>query len=97
MFMYIYIFVFVCLCPLFTFYFCVFLFMFIYVSSIRLLVISFSICTICGIDKQQDDYEFLNEADSFKYELIQHQDSLINYQRTMIDELANQEALLFFQ
>ena len=65
------------------------IFMFIYVSAIRLLAICLSICTICGIDKQHDDYEFLNKADSFKYELIQHQDSLINYQRTMIDELAN--------
>ena len=65
------------------------IFTFIYVSAIRLLAICLSICTICGIDKQQDDYEFLNEADSFKYELIQHQDSLISYQRTMIDELAN--------
>lgn len=65
------------------------IFTFVYVSAIRLLAICLSICTICGIDKQQDNYEFLNEADSFKYELIQHQDSLINYQRTMINDLAN--------
>ena len=36
-----------------------------------------------------NNYNSLQEANFFKYELIQHQDSLINYQRTMIKELAN--------
>ena len=64
-------------------------FIFGYVSVMRLLTICLSICTIYRIDKQHDDYKFLNEANSFKYELVQHQDSLINYQRMMIDNLAN--------
>lgn len=64
-------------------------FIFGYVSILRLLVIGLSICRIYYIDKQYNDYKFLNEANGFQYELIQHQDSLINYQRTMIDNLAN--------
>ena len=64
-------------------------FIFGYVTAIRLLAISLSIYSIYCINKQYDDYKFLNEANSFKYELIQHQDSLINYQRIMIDTLAN--------
>ena len=64
-------------------------FIFGYVSIIRLLAICLSIYTIYCIDNQHDDYKVLNEANSFKYELVQHQDSLINYQRTMIDNLAN--------
>ena len=63
-------------------------FIFGYVSVIRLLAICLSIYTIYYIDNQHDDYKVLNEANSFKYELVQHQDSLINYQRTMIDNLA---------
>ena len=63
-------------------------FIFGYVSIIRLLAICLSIYTIYCIDNQHDDYKVLNEANSFKYELVQHQDSLINYQRTMIDNLA---------
>ena len=65
------------------------IFIFSYVSLIRVLTICLSICTIYCVDKQYEDYEFLKEANSFKYELIQHQDSLINYQKTMINELAN--------
>ena len=65
------------------------IFVFSYVSLIRVLTISLSICTIHCVDEQYEDYEFLKEANSFKQELIQHQDSLINYQKTMINELAN--------
>lgn len=65
------------------------IFVFSYVSLIRILTICLSICTIHCVDKQYDNYEFLNETNSFKQELIQHQDSLINYQKTMINELAN--------
>lgn len=57
---------------------------FSHVSLIRILTICLSIYTIHCVDKQYD-----NEANSFKQELIQHQDSLINYQRIMIDTLAN--------
>ena len=64
-------------------------FVFGYVAAIRLLAISLSICSICYINKQYDDYKFLNKANNFKYELVQHQDSLINYQHIMIDTLAN--------
>ena len=64
-------------------------FVFGYVAAIRLLAIGLLICASCCINKQHYDYKFLNEANSFKYELIQHQDSLINYQKTMINELAN--------
>ena len=62
---------------------------FSYVSFIRVIAICVSISTIYHIDKQYNDYKFLNEANSFKQELIQHQDSLINYQKTMINELTN--------
>lgn len=62
---------------------------FIDVSIIRILTTCLSICIIYYIDKQHNDYEFLNESNNFKYELLQHQDSLINYQRIMIDTLAN--------
>ena len=62
---------------------------FSYVSFIRVITICLSIYTIHCINKQYNNYEFLKEANSFKYELIQHQDSLINYQKTMIKELAN--------
>lgn len=65
------------------------IFVFSYVSLIRVLTICLSICTIHCINEQYEDYKFLKEANSFKYELIQHQDSLINYQKTMIKELAN--------
>lgn len=64
-------------------------FIFGYVAAIRLLAIGLSICSICCINKQYDNYKFSNEANSFKYKLLQHQDSLINYQRIMIDTLAN--------
>lgn len=64
-------------------------FVFGYVSAIRILAIGSSICTVYCINKQYSDYEFLNEANSFKRELLQHQDSLITYQRTMIDDLTN--------
>lgn len=57
---------------------------FSHVSLIRILTICLSIYTIHCVDKQYDD-----KANSFKQELIQHQDSLINYQRIMIDTLAN--------
>ena len=57
---------------------------FSHVALIRILTICLSIYTIHCVDKQYD-----NEANSFKQELIQHQDSLINYQRIMIDTLAN--------
>ena len=57
---------------------------FSHVSLIRILTICLSIYTIHCVDKQYD-----NEANSFKQELIQHQDSLINYQHIMIDTLAN--------
>lgn len=62
---------------------------FSYVSFIRVITICASISTIYYINKQYDDYEFLNETNSFKQKLIQHQDSLINYQKTMINELVN--------
>lgn len=57
---------------------------FSHVSLIRILIICLSIYTIHCVDKQYN-----NEANSFKQELIQHQDLLINYQHTMIDTLAN--------
>lgn len=57
---------------------------FSHVSLIRILTICLSIYTIHCVDKQYN-----NEANSFKQELIQHQDLLINYQHTMIDTLAN--------
>ena len=60
-----------------------------YIAATRLSAIGLSICSICYINKQDNDYKFLNEANNFKYELVQHQDSLINYQRIMIDTLAN--------
>ena len=59
------------------------------ISLIRILTICLSISAIHCIDKQYDDYKFLKEPNSFKQELIKHQDSLINYQRIMIDTLAN--------
>ena len=62
---------------------------FSYVSLTRILPIWLSIYTIYCVDKQYDNYEFLKEDNSFKQELVQHQDSLINYQRIMIDTLAN--------
>lgn len=62
---------------------------FIDISIIRILTTCLSICIIYYIDKQHNDYEFLNESNNFKYELLQYQDSLINYQRIMIDTLAN--------
>lgn len=65
------------------------IFVFSYVSLIRVLTICLSIYIIHYVDEQYEDYEFLKEANSFNYELIQHQDSLINYQKTMINELAN--------
>ena len=65
------------------------IFAFSHVSLIRILTICLSIYTIYCVDKQYDDYKLLKEPNSFKQELIQHQDSLINYQRTMIDTLAN--------
>lgn len=64
-------------------------FTFGYVSAIRILAICLSICTIYSIKDEYNNYNSLQEANSFKYELLQHQDSLINYQRTMIKELAN--------
>ena len=65
------------------------IFAFSHVSLIRILTICLSVYTIHCVDKQHNDYKFLNKANSFKQELIQHQDSLINYQRIMIDTLAN--------
>lgn len=65
------------------------IFIFLCGSLIRILTIYLSISAIHCVDKQYKDYEFLKEANSFKYELIQHQDSLISYQKTMINELAN--------
>lgn len=65
------------------------IFIFLCGSLIRILTICLSISAIHCVDKQYKDYEFLKEANSFKYELIQHQDSLIDYQKTMINELAN--------
>ena len=62
---------------------------FLCISLIRVLTICLSISAIYCVNKQYKDYEFLKEANSFKQELIQHQDSLINYQKTMINELAN--------
>ena len=47
------------------------------------------ICTIYSIKDEYNNYNSLQEADSFKYEVLQHQNSLINYQRNMIKELAN--------
>ena len=64
-------------------------FTFGYVASIRILAICLSICTIYSIKDKYNNYNQLQENNSFKYELLQHQDSLINYQRTMIKELAN--------
>ena len=63
-------------------------FTFGYVAAIRILVICLSICTIYSIKDEYNNYNSLQEANSFKYELLQHQDSLINYQRIMIKELA---------
>uniref|UniRef100_A0AAU8MK20 Uncharacterized protein n=1 Tax=Geladintestivirus 6 TaxID=3233138 RepID=A0AAU8MK20_9CAUD len=60
-----------------------------YVAAIRIIIICLSIYTIYCTNRYYDDYKILNENNSFKYELLQHQDSLINYQRTMIDDLAN--------
>ena len=59
------------------------------ISLIRVLTICLSISAIHCVNRQHKDYDFLKEANSFKRELIQHQDSLINYQKTMIKELAN--------
>uniref|UniRef100_A0AAU8MHU9 Uncharacterized protein n=1 Tax=Geladintestivirus 5 TaxID=3233137 RepID=A0AAU8MHU9_9CAUD len=64
-------------------------FVFGYVAVIRILTICLSIYTIHCTNKHYDDYKFLNESNSFKRELLYHQDSLINYQRTMIDNLVN--------
>ena len=64
-------------------------FTFGYVSAIRILAICLSIITIYSIKDEYNNYNQLQEANSFKYELLQHQDSLINYQRTMIKELVN--------
>lgn len=65
------------------------IFIFSYISVIRILTMCLSLLAIYYINRQYEDYDFLKEANSFKYELIQHQDSLINYQKTMINELAN--------
>ena len=64
-------------------------FTFGYVSAIRILAICLSICTIYSIKDEYNNYNSLQESNSFKYEVLQHQDSLINYQRNMIKELAN--------
>ena len=64
-------------------------FKFGYVAAIRILAICLSICTIYSIKDEYNNYNSLQEANLFKYELLQHQDSLINYQRNMIKELAN--------
>lgn len=45
-------------------------FVFGFISITRMSVIGLSICSIYCINKQYDDYEFLNEANSFKYELL---------------------------
>lgn len=65
------------------------IFAFSHVSLIRILITCLSIYTIHCVDKQYDDYKFSKETNLFKQELIQHQDLLINYQRIMIDTLAN--------
>lgn len=64
-------------------------FTFGYVAAIRILAICLSICTIYSIKDEYNNYNSLQESNSFKYELLQHQDSLINYQKDMIKELAN--------
>lgn len=64
-------------------------FIFGYVAAIRILAICLSICTIYSIKDEYNNYNSLQEANLFKYELLQHQDSLINYQRNTIKELAN--------
>lgn len=64
-------------------------FIFGYVAAIRILAICLSIITIYSIKDEYNNYNSLQESNSFKYELLQHQDSLINYQRTMIKELVN--------
>lgn len=64
-------------------------FTFGYVSVVRIMVTCLSICTIIYVNDEHKDYEAVKDANMFKYELVLHQDSLINYQRTMIDDLAN--------
>ena len=64
-------------------------FVFGYVAAIRLLAIGLSIYAIYSIKDEYNNYNSLQESNSFKYEVLQHKDSLINYQRNMIKELAN--------
>ena len=64
-------------------------FTFGYVAAIRILAICLSIITIYSIKDKYNNYNLLQEANSFKYELLQHQDNLINYQKDMIKELTN--------
>ena len=65
------------------------IFIFGHAALIRILAICLSIITIYNIKDEYNNYNSLQESNSFKYELLQHQNSLINYQRTMIKELAN--------
>lgn len=46
-------------------------------------------CVIVGLLYPTKEDQHLKEANEFKYELIQHQQKLIEYQDTMINSLAN--------
>lgn len=60
-----------------------------YVSVIRILTLILALSTILYIDIDSKDVTRLKEANDFKYECIQHLDSLRILQSAMIDSLAN--------
>lgn len=65
------------------------LFIKVYVSVIRISILVLALFAISYIDIDPEDITQLKEANDFKYECIQHLDSLRTLQSTMIDELAN--------
>lgn len=60
-----------------------------HISAIRCAVIILAISIIHIEYSKHKDYKFLQDEYDFNKNLIIHQDSLINYQRTMMDDLAN--------
>lgn len=62
-------------------------FMQAYALAIRVLVCSLSIITIYCVDNSEE-LAFADEANEYKYTILLHQDSLIQYQDKMIYDLA---------
>lgn len=64
-------------------------FAFVYVTAIRVLTVCLALMTIQCIRVDYNDVQFLEEANEYKIELLDHQYMLIEYQRNMIDEMGN--------